>query len=99
MTYTVEDVVHFFGIIFIQPARNARILSKTHMAVVALQRGHLDLLAIEAFDVLYFFELHAFSLASLFKLKQLVVAQLAGVVDTTTGGFNLTYIDMDLQLR
>jgi hypothetical protein len=95
----MEDVVHFFRIAFIQPARNARILSKSHMALVALQRGLLNLLTIEAFDVLYFFEMHAFSLTSLLKLKQLIMAELAGVVDATAGGFNLACIDMNLQFR
>jgi hypothetical protein len=65
----MKDVVDFLWIVFIQPARNAGVLSKTQVTFFALLGRFLNLVAMEAFDVLYFFKLHALGLASLFELE------------------------------
>jgi hypothetical protein len=92
-------VVNFSGVILVEPARNASVLSKGESTFGAVLYRYLHFLASKAFDFLYFFELHAFGLTSLLELKLLVMAQLARVVDFAAGCLHVAFIGMCVQFR
>jgi len=85
----VEDISHLVGVVLVEPALQTRILSEPAVAVGAVQRGRLDLLAVEALDAGHEFELHSLDLTTLFELELLVVAELAGVEDAAAGGLDV----------
>jgi len=88
----MKNIAYFFNIVLVQPTRYASILPKNQVTSLALLRRLLNLLTIQTSDILYLFELHPLNLTSLLKLELIIMAQLAGVVDPTTGSLNMTYI-------
>jgi hypothetical protein len=95
----VEYIVDFFGVALVQPAGNASVLCELGAALEAGLRGRLHFLADEALNLLYFFKLHAFDLAALLELEDIVVAQLAGVEYFAAGRLHVAWVRGCLHLR
>ena len=57
----------------------------------------MDFLAVEAFDLLYFFELHSFNLAALLEDELVVMAELAGIEYLAAGGFDVAWVSRCVQ--
>ncbi len=87
--YTVKDVLYFLLIIFIQSTKQTGIFPKFNLTLHAFLCWHLYFLALQAFDMLYFLELHPLNLTSLFELEFLIVADLAGIVDLTAWSLDM----------
>lgn len=70
----MKDISYFLRIALIQSAFDTRIFPKFSLTLRADLPRLLYLLAIKAFDMLYFIKLHAINLTSLFELILLIVA-------------------------
>ena len=95
----MENVLHLFGIVLVEHALQAAVLSKDHPALRALFGRGLLQVALQTLDPFYLLEGHAVLLAPLFILVHLVMAQLAGVVYFAAGSLHVACLYGSVQLR